>query len=300
MTETISVCLCTYKRPQLLETLSSLQAQKLPPGVAMEISIADNDAEGSGKAVVDAFRRSTTFRVHYEIQPEKNICCARNTTVKNAKGDWLAFIDDDEIAEPDWLASLLQCAHFHNADVVLGAVHIDYPPQTPKWILDGDFFRKYTPPTGTEMSVGSTCNALVSRTVLPDPKAPFDPRFGITGGGDTEFFNRMYRRGARLVSCREALVSETVEENRLNKDYLMRKATRIGETYAVIFFSALPLPARVWHCSRAAAQACVAGALALVCGPLSSRRSFRYLMKMRANWGKVRFFFNTPPVQIYK
>ncbi|TKB48191.1 glycosyltransferase family 2 protein [Ferrimonas sediminicola] len=300
MTATISVCLCTYKRPQLLDTLSSLQAQRLPPGVAMEISIADNDAQGSAKALVDRFRRSVTFKVLYEVQPEKNISCARNTTVKNASGDWLAFIDDDEIAEPDWLASLLACAQAHDADVVLGAVQIHYPPQTPEWILEGDYFRKFTPPTGTVMNVGSTCNALVNRRVLPDPEAPFDIRFGITGGGDTQFFNRMHRSGAKIVACREARVSETVEENRLNRDYLMRKATRIGETYAVIFFSALPLPARVWHCTRAAAQAAVAGSLALVCGPLSARRSFRYLMKMRANWGKVRFFINTPPVEIYK
>lgn len=299
MTE-VTICLCTYKRAQLLDTLDSIEAQQLPDGVTLSLSIADNDAAGSGGAIVDAFKKQSRIPIHYEVQPEKNISVARNTTVRNASGDWLVFIDDDEIAQPDWIAQLLDCAARFDADVVLGSVQIDYPEHSPQWIVDGDLFKKHTAPTGTQVTVGSTCNALVRRSRLPHPSAPFDLQYGITGGGDTHFFNRIHKGGGKIVTCREAVVSETVEDNRLNTDYLKRKATRIGETYAVIFFSSLPPMQRIGHCLRAALQAAVAGLLALLTSPFGKARSFRYVMMMMANWGKVRFFFNTPPVEIYK
>ncbi|WP_298445074.1 glycosyltransferase family 2 protein [uncultured Ferrimonas sp.] len=300
MTTRVCVCLCTFKRPQLIDTLNSIDAQQLPENVTLTLSIADNDAAGSGRAIVEQFRQQSDMEVHYEIQPEKNISCARNTTVKNAQGDWLVFVDDDEFAEPDWIAKLLECAEQHQADVVLGKVVIHYPKHTPQWILDGDYFHKHTPVTGTVVTVGSTCNALVRASCLPDPQAPFDLNYGITGGGDTHFFSRIHRSGGRIVTCREAVVSETVEDDRLNRDYLIRKATRIGETYAMIFFCKLSPLAKALQFSRAGVQAGVAGLFALLLTPFGSKRSFKYEMVMRSNWGKVRFFMNTPPVEIYK
>ncbi len=300
MTVRISVCLCTFQRPQVFDTLLSIEQQQLPDNVELEISVADNDAQGSGQAAIARFQQQSTIPVQYEIQPQKNISFARNTTLKNATGEWVIFIDDDEIAAPDWVAQLWACAQSYQADAVLGRVIIHYPENTPTWILEGDYFQKYTAPTGTEVRVGSTCNALVRRRSLPDSPNSFDPNYGITGGGDTHLFNRLYRHGGKIVTCREAIVSETVEPERLNQDYLLRKATRIGETYAVIFFSALNPLSKIWQLSRATVQTLVAGALALCCGPFTHKHSFRYRLLMNTNWGKVRFFFNAPPVEIYK
>ncbi|USD36067.1 glycosyltransferase family 2 protein [Ferrimonas sp. SCSIO 43195] len=300
MTTSITVCLCTYRRPHLAETLNSLQQQQLPDDVHLSISIADNDLLESGRALVEAFQQHSDLQVSYAVQPQKNISMARNTSVANARGQWLAFIDDDEKASPTWLATLLACARQFDADAVMGQVDTRYPEQTPEWISAGNYFSKSLPPTGTHMDVGSTCNALVKRSVLPHPSAPFDVSRGTLGGEDTTLFHDIHARGGVIVSCREAVVSELVEPQRLNRHYLLQKATRIGETYAAIFFTPLSPAGKTVQFLKAFAQTVIAAFGAVLLRPIGKKHSFRYVMRMMSNWGKVRYFFNTPPVELYK
>ncbi|MBW8191457.1 glycosyltransferase [Neiella marina] len=300
MNTTITVCLCTYKREHLKLTLASLAAQQLPEGVSFNVSIVDNDKDGSGKVWVDQCRAETNLQLHYQIQSEKNISVARNATVAAADGDWLAFLDDDEIAEPDWLAQLLDCAQQYQADVVQGALKVNYPDHTPDWILAGDYFGKHLPPTGTQRQVGSTCNALVKRSALPHPTEPFDKQFGITGGGDTHFFSRIHQAGGLMVSCCEAVVSETVEDNRLNESYLRRRALRVGETYSVIFFQEISSLRKLLVISKASALILVGGLVSLILSPTGKQYSLFYKLKMLQNWGKLRYFMSLNPVEIYK
>lgn len=300
MNTSITVCLCTYKRDHLQLTLASLAKQQLPAGVSFNISIVDNDKAGSGKVWVDQCRLQTGLELHYQIQAEKNISVARNATVAAADGEWLAFLDDDEIAEPDWLAQLLKCAEDYNADVVQGALHVNYPAHTPDWILAGDYFAKHLPPTGTLRQAGSTCNALVKRSALPHPTEPFNKQFGITGGGDTHFFSRIHKAGGTIVTCREAIVSETVEDNRLNKDYLQRRALRVGETYGVIFFGSLTAFRKFMVISKASLLVVAGATASFLLSPAGKQYSLLYKLKMLQNWGKLRYFMNVRPVEIYK
>ncbi|SDJ42127.1 succinoglycan biosynthesis protein ExoM [Ferrimonas sediminum] len=300
MTTSVTVCLCTYRRPHLAETLKSLEQQQLPDDVRLSISVADNDLLESGRDLVEEFKQHTNLEVSYAVQPQKNISMARNTSVANAHSQWLAFIDDDEKASPTWLATLLACARQFDADAVMGQVHTRYPAQTPEWISAGNYFSKSLPPTGSKLDVGSTCNALVKRSVLPHPKTPFDVNRGTQGGEDTTLFHDIHTQGGVIVSCREAVVSELVEPQRLNRRYLLQKATRIGETYASIFFTPLSPTGKSLQLLKACAQTLIAALGAVVLRPMGKKHSFRYVMKMMSNWGKVRFFLNTPPVELYK
>src|SRR5262245_31719149 len=119
-TTLVSACVATYRRPGLLDRLlAGLQAQALPPGVALEVVLVDNDATASAEAVARRWQ-AAGLDLRYETQPEPNISLTRNRTVAEARGDWLAFVDDDEVPAPDWLAQLLAAAEAHRADVVFG------------------------------------------------------------------------------------------------------------------------------------------------------------------------------------
>lgn len=296
----ICVCLCTYRRPQLAQTLASIAAQQLPRDYEVAISIADNDPKGSGKAIVDRFRQQTTLDISYQIQPVKNIALTRNASVSNAKGDWLAFIDDDEVADNDWLASLLACAAKYDADAVVGQVNTIYPAQTPTWIRDGDLLGRQTAVTGTRINVGLTGNALVKRASMPDRYAPFDPDLGTTGGEDSAFFLSIHCAGGRIVTCREAIVSETAESHRLNADYLLAQATRVGETYARTFIAPARGAAKVIELVKAIIKVGWDGILAMVLRPFGRHLSFRYRMGMNNHLGKLRYMFKVKPVEMYK
>ena len=92
MSTAISVCICTYRRPQLLQrTLAELLKQETQGRFTMMVVVADNDREQSARSTVEAFRAATSLPVTYRVEPERNIARARNAAVESAEGDYVAL-----------------------------------------------------------------------------------------------------------------------------------------------------------------------------------------------------------------
>ncbi len=300
MNTSVTVCLCTYQRRSLKEALASLAHQCLPDTVKMNIVVADNDPSESGRAIVEAFMREQQSALTYVLAGQPGVAAARNCSVANADGEWLAFIDDDEEAASDWLKALLECAYAYQASVVIGAVHSRYPADTPAWIVEGNFFARQLAPTGSQLNTGITGNALIHRHALPDPKTPFNSTFNTLGGEDTELFSRIAASGHRIVACREAQVFETLEQHRVCTNFLLRKALRVGETYARIFIMPKPPLNKTLALLRAGIQAIAAALFALLLLPLGKTVYMRYVIKALANWGKLRHALQRQPIELYK
>lgn len=295
----VTVCLCTFKRESVTRTLESLAKQTLTRDRRFEVVVVDSDLAASARDRVERAQTRLTIPIRYVVAQRPGVAEARNAAIREASGRWLAFIDDDEGAEADWLAALLRCAEEHDAQVVFGAVHTRYPEGCPDWIRSGDLFGKYLAPTGTRVAHGATCNALLARAALPESTGLFNAAYGATGGEDTELFHRLSRQGVRMVTCHEAVVSETVEEHRLTSDYLLRKAVRVGETYFRIFFAETGQVTRGALLARAGLQWFAAIAIALCLRPLSRGDSMHFRIKAAANFGKLRAAFGCDSVRLY-
>lgn len=146
------------------------------------------------------------------------------------RGELIAFIDDDEFPDPNWLVEHAHCLERHSADGVLGPVipHFDFDP--PAWLVKSKLCERPRHATGTVISHDDmrTGNALIKRRLFLEDEFPFDPKWGIIGGGDTDFFERMVERGRRFIWCDEGLVHETVPSERLRLSYYLRRALSRG------------------------------------------------------------------------
>lgn len=120
----VDVLVLTYKRPELLAaTLDSLVQQRLPADRRMRIIVVDNDAAQSAHATVRRFQ--TVFGdIRYVCETEANIAKARNRALSEAHARYVAFIDDDEVASPEWLAALLRTREQYRAPVEIGRGHV--------------------------------------------------------------------------------------------------------------------------------------------------------------------------------
>ncbi|MEY4730745.1 MAG: hypothetical protein RL020_1903 [Pseudomonadota bacterium] len=231
----IDICIASYKRPQLLaRLLVSLGEQQLPEDVTIGIIVVDNDPQGTAH---DAVKKASAagMPIRYFSQPKKNIAVTRNMAAANARGEYIAYIDDDEYAEPGWLLNLYQAMQAYQADMVFGPVICEVPADAPDWLLKGDFFNWPRYKTGTVIPGRGTGNVLIRAKAMPDRNAPFDPKFGLSGGEDTDFFSRMQKSGAKLIWCDEAVARETLVPERFSANYLIRRAFRGGQTFAVIY-----------------------------------------------------------------
>ena len=99
----ITVCICTYKRPYLLERLlGKLSNQITGRMYSFSVVVVDNDSEESARNVTDSFKRKKITDIRYIPEPIKNIAAARNRAAESARGEYIAFIDDDEYQEDKW------------------------------------------------------------------------------------------------------------------------------------------------------------------------------------------------------
>src|SRR4051812_43658953 len=227
----ISVCICTYKRPQLLlSLLNALEHQDLDGSFTFDVVVVDNDVDRSSESAVRRFTAASQLSIAYDCEPERNISLTRNRAICNADGNLIAFIDDDECPVRDWLKRLHQTMDAASADGALGPVLPDFPPAAPSWLKRGRFFDRQRHPTGTRISAkdARTGNLLLKRSIFTEGQNWFDPAFGRTGGEDTDFFGRQFRTGGVFVWCDEAIAHEIVPPDRWTIAFHVKRLLRAG------------------------------------------------------------------------
>ena len=226
---TYSVCIATYRRPEMLrDLLQSLLNQVLDEAVDYEIVVVDNDAELSGEAGVRRFAEAHPGILRYFAQPLKNIAITRNLALAEARGAFLFFIDDDEVASPRWMQTLIDCQRAYDADAVFGRIIPRFHDACPDWVRSIFLFNRHCAPTGTPSRRTCSANCLVRADLLAALDGPFDERYGLTGGEDTQMFARLAARGARFVDCYEAEVTEFQPPERTTWEWLRNRAVRTG------------------------------------------------------------------------
>lgn len=230
MVETISVCICTFRRTHLLPRLfASLAGQKTGGVFDFSLVVVDNDSAGSSRATVSELASRFQLQVAYDIEPERNFALVRNRALGLAPGDYIAFVDDDEVPLEDWLLQLHATANKYAADGVLGPVRPYFHTQPPDWLLKSGLCERPRHPTGMVMhwKQTRTGNTLIRRAVFEDYGIWFDPHFG-TGGEDMDFFRRAIAAGCRFFWSEEAPVYELVPAERQQKSYHLKRALLQG------------------------------------------------------------------------
>lgn len=237
----VSVCVCTYKRPQFLRRLLKELANQQTDGLyTYSIVVADNDMLQSAKPAVSEFAQTSSIPIDYCIEPQQSIPLVRNRAIENARGDYVAFIDDDEFPVKNWLLTLLRACDHYGVDGVLGPVkrHFDEPP--PEWVSKGNFYDRRTFRTGTVLhwKHGRTGNVLLKRHIFASGEPPFRPQFRASE--DQDFFHRMIEKGHRFVWCDEAVAYEIVPPTRWKRTIMLRRAllrgamARLQPTFGVL------------------------------------------------------------------
>ena len=226
----ISVCICTFKRGDMLEhLLRELEKQRTDGLFTYGVVVADNDVAESAAPVVRQFAGTSSLPVAYCVEAEPNIARARNLALAHASGEFVAFIDDDEFPVADWLLLMFQTRGECGADAVLGPVVPHFDAEPPRWLTKGRFFDRPRYPTGRRLAWTETRsgNVLIAREAVADLNPPFRPQFA-TAGEDTDFFRRLAQGGRVFVWCDEAIAFEHVPSSRCTRRFLFRRAALRG------------------------------------------------------------------------
>lgn len=305
----VSIVIPTYRREELLPRLLDRCASQGGLGAAaLEIVVVDNTPEASARPIVERSTAQSAAAIRYVHEPRPGIAHARNRGVAESLGEFIAFIDDDELPSRVWLEALLKTHRIYTADVVLGPVRPVFEASPARFLATYRAFFTQTSEAATGTVIEphrpfrlrrdrgchrplASNNALIRKASCFVDAEPFAPGLGLTGGEDTLFFTRLQRSGKRIVWCREALVHERVPKGRLTPKFLLRRKFRNGQITSSTCLRVDP-PAYgelMGWIAVGLAQLVMGTMQAAVIGPIDRRRGFEGLCTAATGLGKLAF-----------
>lgn len=207
----ISVIIASKDRAEYLDrALESLGKQIGAP--LFEVIVVDNGSTDATPQIVDRARAQQAFDVVYVFEERPNRGAARNRGISVAKGQLIAFCDDDVYAPPGWLAAH-DAAHDAENLIVNGPiVNVPSYHERPKPAL-----------ANYSRAALCTCNVSIPRTAL-SAAGGFDEQFHLYGWEDTELGVRLSRAGLRSKFAWEAYIWHIKPPGEASLESEMRKA----------------------------------------------------------------------------
>jgi glycosyltransferase involved in cell wall biosynthesis len=281
----MSVVICTHDRAHYLRTALASLARQTFPRDAFEVVVVDNRSTDDTPAVIAA----AELPVRRVYEPTLGLCHARNTGWQEARAPWVAYFDDDAVADPGWLAALhAALAGDPRIGVVGGPVRPIWEAPRPAWLGDAAAHALTILDWGEAHEIVDLdaewlagANMAVPRAVLAEVGG-FNPALDRVGhnmlsSGDVYLERQVQARGYRVWYDPAAAVGHVVPPGRLTQDWFRRRYYWQGISDAVMLVLAhRPSPPRRarWAAARAARLLAAPGALRALRRPTDDPAAF--------------------------
>lgn len=240
----ITVIVCTHNRCESLkDTVRSLQQQNFPAS-DYEIIVVDNNSTDNTEAIVGGLSSSSAARVEYLFERMLGLSLARNRGVAHAKGEIVAFIDDDAVADATWLLNLTRVYEEEKEAVCVGGrIELEWTIAKPEWwhlSFDNEFginhgverkeLRYPLFPYGTNISF--------KKSVLLD-YGGFSVHLGrkgsqLLGWEETDVCLQIEKNGGRIYYEPNAIVRHIMSFSRARKPFILKRSFWHGRSHAML------------------------------------------------------------------
>lgn len=238
----VSVIVCTYNRDQYIrKTLECLRNQTRQPD-EFEVLVINNNSTDQTAAVCSAFLEEHNLdHFHYYVEESQGHTFARNRGISEAKGNILAFIDDDAFVYSDYITGIISSFQNYPDAVALGGkiMPIYESGQAPKWMskfllplvaaLDmGEQvkpFRKGKFPIGANMAFRKN---VFEKYGLFDVRLGRRGFAGLEGGDEKDVFHRLNKDSQIIIYDPNVRVDHIIPEKRVQLSYVKGLALGVG------------------------------------------------------------------------
>jgi len=236
----ITAAICSYNRARfIIDAVESIFNQGFDKN-QYEVIVVDNNSKDNTIALLEAYKNAhPDYHFSYFVETKQGVAHARTRCAMEAKGEIVAFLDDDSTAQPGWLSSIAAFFDTH-ADVysIGGRITPRFLVETPKWYskyffgLVGNFdlgkdvkrLTRHRYPCGANMSF---------RKKAFDEVGYFNADLGRKGTGllateEKDIYNRILRTGKKVYYLPYVEVLHSVEGNKFDANYVRRHSMGIG------------------------------------------------------------------------
>ena len=237
----IAVVLPTYNRCGLLpRAIDSFLSARVPDEVTATLVVVDNNSRDETKAVVADYVARHPSRIRYLFEGKQGRHHALNTGIDQSSSDVVAFFDDDEVMDRNWLVVIARNFADDTVDYLGGEMRPDWEAEAPDWVPsgyngvlgivhNGDQRRQYGSQGFNAMLIGG--NNAIRRRVL-EQCGPYSAEFMYA---EDSYMNlQLDRIGATGFYDPELIVLHHVPKKRLTKKYFRHWAFTEGRTLGKI------------------------------------------------------------------
>ncbi len=237
----ISVVICTYNRAAyILDAMNSLLHQTIAPGLYEVIVVNNNSTDDTETICRQFILAHPEVNFQYLNEQKQGASFARNTGAALAASPLLCFMDDDAIAEQDYLERIVRFFEEHpDAGGLGGRIIPKYMPEEPAWMshfvssLVGHFHYSETVSIFAANKYPLESNMIIRKTDFDAIKGFNTALPGVMGtlriGGEgKDFFFRLKALGRTIYYDPAIRVQHVVETQKLTREYMYRVASGIG------------------------------------------------------------------------
>ncbi|MEO9827251.1 MAG: glycosyltransferase [Paracoccaceae bacterium] len=298
-TNSVEICVCTHRRKSLLEALNSLNEDTISADLPVSILVIDNDDAPTAQRTTNEFAQTSELPVRYLHYPGSNISIARNAALVNSHARFLAFLDDDETAGPNWLFELIEKISETSASVVIGPVKSLYDSNAAQWIRTLDTHSTYPVFVDGVIQTGYSCNVIVDRQSAALEGLEFDLSLGRSGGEDTAFFANAFSRGALIEYAPNAVVYEKVLAERAQFSWLAKRRFRMGQTHGKIIRKSTGTIQQIRSFLTAMSKVAYCATIAIIAAFLPAKRN-QACLRGALHAGTASAFLGVRHIELYK
>jgi glycosyltransferase involved in cell wall biosynthesis len=206
----VSIVICTYNRAKSLKnTLDSIMTMSVPEDLSWEIIVVDNNSSDNTKEIVEDFKIKTRLNVAYAFEEKRGLSNARNSGIREAKGEIIVFIDDDVIVDREWMGEIFKIVNSGKEyGMIFGQTRVYSPDLCRLSTKEVDHEETFEMPC-SPWAVGNGNNMLIKRSTL-DILGYFDISLGagtkIGSAEDTDYVHRVLRSGMKIIYSPDLIV----------------------------------------------------------------------------------------------
>jgi GT2 family glycosyltransferase len=239
----VSVAICTHNRAKdTTEAVESVMAANEIQG-DFEIIVVDNRSTDDTAAAVKALQERYGSKVRYVYEQELGLSVARNRAIREAKGDYILFLDDDALALPGWMGAIVDVFESDSAiGCVGGRIDPVWESEEPEWIPEEhrsvftilDFSRTVTEMEAPSIPYGA--NVAFRRKLFLD-LGGFREDLGRKGGKllsseESELIARL-RRSHKVYYTPHGCVHHKISKERATRKWFLKRMFWQGVSDAV-------------------------------------------------------------------
>jgi glycosyltransferase involved in cell wall biosynthesis len=231
----LSIVICTYNRAYFLRLgLEAIISQlNLVTDFSIELLVVDNNSSDTTDSLVSEFKeRYQNLSILYFLEQQQGLSFSRNRSVKEANGEFIAFLDDDAVVNKNWLPSLIDAIGNTKAHVYGGPIYPNFEIPCPEWIDETYFIRSFNNGDGYLSSLASKSgfsggNMCFKKDIF-DSIGLFNTSLGMNGntlglGEETDLFDRLFHSTYKTKLYNIDLMSISHFEGRAKLDRLYLK-----------------------------------------------------------------------------